>query len=136
MSFKMIQSIGSIKILKKLSPRLFLTFLAIFFGGVINFILWGVSGAVSYEVGFVCFMLIFLSLFYSMNRRLKNTQEEFNFSQKFSLGLGVSFSLFRILSYVFLVVAMIVLIETSLFCLYAYMIGIFLSLLASFYRYH
>ena len=132
----MIQSIGSIKILKKLSPRLFLTFLAIFFGGVINFILWGVSGAVSYEVGFVCFMLIFLSLFYSMNRRLKNTQEEFNFSQKFSLGLGVSFSLFRILSYIFLIVAIITLIEFSLFCLYAYMIGIFLSLLASFYRYH
>lgn len=132
----MIQNIGSIKILKKLSPRLFLTFLAIFFGGVISFIIWGVSGVVSFEVGFVCFMLVFLSLFFSMNRRLKNTQEEFNFSQKFSLGLGVSFSLFRILSYVFLVVAMIILIETSLFCLYAYMIGIFISLLASFYRYH
>lgn len=131
----MIQNIGSIKILKKLSPRLFLTFLAIFFGGVISFIIWGVSGVVSFEVGFVCFMLVFLSLFFSMNQRLKNTQEEFNFSQKFSLGLGVSFSLFRILSYIFLVVAMIILIETSLFCLYAYMVGIFISLLASFYRY-
>lgn len=131
----MIQNIGSIKILKKLSPRLFLTFLAIFFGGVISFIIWGVSGAVSFEVGFVCFMLVFLSLFFSINQRLKNTQEEFNFSQKFSLGLGVSFSLFRILSYIFLVVAMIILIETSLFCLYAYMVGIFVSLLASFYRY-
>lgn len=131
----MIQNIGSIKILKKLSPRLFFTFLAIFFGGVISFIIWGVSGAVSFEVGFICFMLVFLSLFFSMNKKLKNTQEEFNFSQKFSLGLGVSFSLFRILSYVFLVVAMIILIETSLFCLYAYMIGIFISLLASFYRY-
>lgn len=127
----MIPNIGSIKILKRLSPKIFFTFLAIFFGGIIHFILWGVSGAVSYEVGFVCFILVFLSLFFSMNSRLKNTQEEFNFSQKLTLGLVVSFSLFRILSYIVLIVAIIALIEFSLFSLYAYMIGVFISLLIS-----
>lgn len=93
---------------------------------------------VSYEVGFVCFMIVFLSLFVSMSSRLKNTQgqEDYNFSQKFSMGLGVSFSLYRLLSYVILVVALIALIEFGYFALYSYMIGIFLSLLASFYRYY
>lgn len=131
----MIQNIGSIRILKRISPKLFITLIAVFFGGVISFVVWGINGVVSYEAGFVCFMFVFFSLFLSMKSRLKNSQGEFNFSQKFSLGLSVSFSFFRMLSYIFLIVAIIILIEFSLFCLYAYMIGIFLSLLSSFYRY-
>ena len=122
---------------KTISPKIFLTFSLLFFGGIINFFVWGVRGVASYEVGFVCFMIVFLSLFASMSSRLKNThQEDYNFSQKFSLGLGVSFSLYRIFSYVILVVALIGLIEFDWFALYSYMIGIFISLLASFYRYY
>lgn len=135
----MIQNIGSIKTLRKqISPKIFLTFSLLFFGGITNFFVWGIKGVASYEVGFICFMIVFLSLFASMNSRLKNTQnqEDYNFSQKFSLGLGVSFSLYRIFSYAFLVVALIGLIELGYFSLYSYMIGIFISLLASFYRYY
>lgn len=132
----MTQNIGSIKTLKKLSPKAFITFVVMFFGGFINFFIWGIRGVASFEVGFVCFMLVFLSLFLSMKSRLKNSQEEFNFSQKFSLGLGVSFSLFRLLSYGVLLLALIVLIEFDYFALYSYMIGIFASLLCSFYRFY
>lgn len=135
----MIQNIGSIKILKnKISLKILLTFSLIFLGGMLNFIIFGAKGMVSFEAGFVCFMIIFLSLRFSVNQYLNGTQDqqEYSFSQKFSLGLGVSFSFYRLLSYIVLILVLIGLMSFDCFLLYSYMAGIFTSLLASFYKYY
>lgn len=129
----MIQNIKNIKILK------ISIICALFFLGLALAFKWG--GVVSYGVAFLSFACVFLSLFFALNARLKaiqpiqeNKQEDSKdddkipFSQKFALGMGVSFSIFRIFSYAFLSVALIALLEYQIFEIYAYFAGIFIAL--------
>lgn len=55
-------------------------------------------------------------------------ESRYSFSEKFSLGLKVSFSIFRVLSYGFLILALIVLLEQRVFEIYAYFAGILTAL--------
>lgn len=131
----MIQSIKNIKILKtSLVCALFVLGLA--FSLVFN---W--QGAISYGVAFLSFVCVFLSLFFALGAKLRAIQpsqeyeqrsqkddEKIPFSQKFALGIGVSFSFFRIFSYIFLSFALIILLEYQVFEIYPYFMGIFIAL--------
>lgn len=134
MNFKKIQNIENMK-------RVILSLAIV--GGILAFWLRGLAGGISYGAGLVSFVSVFLSLYITMKNRIKNaypqtilksTQEaeevhqEMTLAQKFSMGLGVSFSFLRILSYVGLVGLLIVLLEWKIFDIYTYLVGIFLGL--------
>lgn len=95
-------------------------------------------GVLNYGVAFLSFSGVFLSLFFALKDKLKNIEpienhditkdEKIPLSQKFALGMGVSFSMFRILSYAFLSFALIVLLEYQMFEIYAYFMGILIAL--------
>lgn len=95
-------------------------------------------GALNYGVAFLSFLSVFLSLFFTLKDKLKTIEpienhdqtkdEKIPLSQKFALGMGVSFSIFRIFSYAFLSFALIVLLEYQIFEIYAYLMGIFTAL--------
>lgn len=113
----------------------------LFFCGLALAFVFDWRGVISYGVAFLSFVCVFLSLFFALSARLKTIQpmqeneyeskendEKIPFSQKFALGMGVSFSFFRIFSYAFLSVALIVLLEYQIFEIYAYFMGIFIAL--------
>lgn len=135
MSSKAIQSIENIKTSRMNEKGLVFLGFGAFFGGIFAWIFQRVAGVLSFEVGFLSFVLVFLSLFWGMRQRLRNisktqgnTQEKPTFSSKVSLGMGISFSLLRILAYLFLIVALVMLLEFKVFSIYAYMVGIFVGL--------
>lgn len=129
MNFRMIQSIGSIRILIKLFWVIY--FLCILFGLLLSFIFFQIKGVLSYLLGFFSFSLIFFFFFLSMRKRLQGEEIEDKFSQKFAMGLGISFSFGRIFSYIVVLTLLLCLIHFGLFFLYGYMAGIFLSLLTT-----
>ncbi len=133
MNYKMIQSIENTKILK-ISLIVFLAF----FGGVLAFIFRKWEGVLSFELAFLSFACVFVSLSISMSERLKNIQPleaedepKTSFQEKMSMGLGLMFSFFRIFAYVLLVLILICLLEYKVFELYCYMAGIFAGLCGS-----
>lgn len=129
MSYKKIQNIGSIKTLVNLSWIIY--FFSLFFGSLLSFIFAQTEGVLSYIVGFISFSLIFFSLFLSMKKRVHGEEIENKFSQKFTVGMSISFSFGRIIAYTIVFVFILLLIHFNLFSLYAYIAGIFFSLLAT-----
>lgn len=95
--------------------------------------LLGWKWVLSYGVASCSFFCVFLSLFFSLRLKMiapmrEERESRYSFSEKFSLGLKVSFSIFRVLSYGFLILALIVLLEQRVFEIYAYFAGILTAL--------
>lgn len=131
MNFKKIQNTENMK-------RVILS--AAIAGGILAFWIRGIEGGISYGAGLVSFVGVFLGLYVAMKDKMISSQmtesaqeaeeahQEMTFVQKFSMGLGISFSFLRILSYIGLIALLIVLLEWKIFDIYTYFIGIFLGL--------
>lgn len=130
MNCKMIQSIKNTKILK-------ISLVFLFFFVCIG-LLFGWRALLNYAIAFFSFMGVFFSLFIPLKNKFKGIQplnnpshlkdEKISLLEKISIGMGLSFSFFRISSYVFLSFVLIVLLEYQIFEVYAYFVGIFVAL--------
>ncbi|RDU57856.1 hypothetical protein [Helicobacter sp. MIT 99-5507] len=89
----------------------------------------------SFEISFVCSMLIFFFSFQSMQKKVHtmtelfknnlNDDEDVSMSkkEKFFIGTRISFGIFRILSYVFLGFCIVGLINNKLFFIIPFIVG-------------
>ena len=89
----------------------------------------------SFEISFVCSMLIFFFSFQSMQKKVHtmtelfknnlNDDEDVSMSkkEKFFIGIRISFGIFRILSYVFLGFCIVGLINNKLFFIIPFIVG-------------
>lgn len=92
----------------------------------------------SFEISFVCSMMIFFSSFKSMQNKvntmvdvLKNDiideDSDMSKKEKFFIGTRISFGLFRILSYIILGFCIIGLVNNHLFFIIPFMLGTIVS---------
>ena len=95
----------------------------------------------SFEISFFCSILIFFSLFKSMQKKVNMmaklskddlNDEDISISKKerFFIGTRISFGLFRILSYIFLGFCIVGLINNKLFFIIPFIIGTAISSIA------
>lgn len=92
--------------------------------------------AYSFEVAYFSSLFVFISSYIKTQNKIKlestslenekSNQKTYDIS-KFALGVGLSFSLYRIISYIFLIASVIVLIELESFKIIGYFLGVVLS---------
>ncbi|SQB98214.1 membrane protein [Helicobacter fennelliae] len=105
-------------------------------------ILWYVLGlfdVLNFEVAYFSTFLVIIASYIALKNNLKYKQEshtkdellhyqEAKKSHKFALGVQLSFGLYRILSYTILALGIIILINSDLFRVIGYIVGVFICL--------
>ena len=87
----------------------------------------------SFEISFICSVLIFFSSFKSMQKKvhiMAEDSKDISKKERFFIGTRISFGIFRILSYVFLGFCVVGLINNQLFFIIPFILGTATSSLA------
>ncbi|PAF52477.1 hypothetical protein [Helicobacter sp. 13S00477-4] len=112
------------------------------FFGICCIFLWGKIGLINFESGFLSFLAVIYSTYFSLKRKIKKElsniqpideedtnkpKSKFSFSNVI-LGLQVSMGIFRLCSYLILLLLLLFLMSKKIFLAIPYIIGVIICL--------